>query len=125
MMTEHEEQTTPLAGQRVLVVEDQYLIAEDLCTLVEQLGGTIMGPVSGVEAALDLLQAGQPDLVMLDVNLEGERVYKVCTALREAEIPFVFITGYDASVIHPHFRSVPHLEKPIEEAALRGALARL
>ncbi|WP_338665173.1 response regulator [Pararoseomonas sp. SCSIO 73927] len=120
-----EERAVPLAGQTVLVVEDQYLIAEDLCALVERLGGTVMGPVPGVEAALDLLRAGRPDLAMLDVNLEGERVYDVCTALREAEIPFLFITGYDAAVIHPHFRAVPCLEKPVEEAALRGAIARL
>ena len=120
-----EERTAPLAGRTVLVVEDQYLIADDLCTLVEELGGTVMGPVSGVEAALDMLRSGRPDLAMLDVNLEGERVYKVCTALQEEEIPFVFITGYDASVIHPSFRAVPCLRKPIEEAALRRAIAQL
>lgn len=125
MRTEPEEEIAPLVGRRVLVVEDQYLIAEDLCILVERLGGAVIGPVPGVEAALDLLRTSRPDLAMLDVNLEGERVHKVCTALREAEIPFVFVTGYDASVIHPHFSAVPYLEKPIDEAALRGAIARL
>ncbi|MCR0983732.1 response regulator [Roseomonas populi] len=124
-MTQAEEQAAPLSGRQVLVVEDKYLIAEDVCTLVERLGGIVMGPVSGVEPALDLLRSGRPDLAMLDVNLEGERVYKVCTALQEADIPFLFITGYDASVIHPHFRTVPHLEKPIDEAALREAIAQL
>ncbi|WP_458095079.1 response regulator [Roseomonas sp. WA12] len=114
----------PLVGLAVMVVEDQYLIAEDMCLLVERLGGTVIGPVSRVASALATLERQRPDLALLDVNLEGERVYAVATALRESGIPFVFTTGYDASVIDPRFRDTPHLEKPIAEMALMGVLRR-
>ena len=114
----------PLAGRAVMVVEDQYLIAEDMCLLVERLGGTVIGPVSRVASALAMLGVQRPSLALLDVNLEGERVYAVATALRDSGIPFVFTTGYDASVIDPRFRDTPHLEKPIAEAALTGVLRR-
>lgn len=114
----------PLAGQAVMVVEDQYLIAEDMCLLVERLGGTVIGPVSRVASALAMLGTQRPNLALLDVNLEGERVYAVATALRESGIPFAFTTGYDASVIDPRFRDTPHLEKPIAETALTGVLRR-
>ena len=114
----------PLAGRAVMVVEDQYLIAEDMCLLVERLGGTVIGPRSRVASALAVLETRRPHLALLDVNLEGERVYAVATALRDSGIPFVFTTGYDASVIDPRFRDTPHLEKPIAEMALTGVLRR-
>ena len=124
-MTQAGDTGRPLAGRAVMVVEDQYLIAEDMCLLVEALGGTVIGPVSRVAAALATLDARRPDLALLDVNLEGERVYAVATALRDSGIPFIFTTGYDASVIDPRFSDTPHLEKPIAEAALTGVLRRI
>ncbi|MBC9178407.1 response regulator [Pseudoroseomonas ludipueritiae] len=63
--------SSPLAGLSVLVVEDHFLIAEEMCALVERLGGTVIGPMSKVSAALGALETAKPDLALLDVNLRG------------------------------------------------------
>jgi CheY-like chemotaxis protein len=114
-----------LAGRKVLVVEDQYLIADDLCELVERLGGRVVGPTSRVASALAALGSEAPDLALLDVNLEDELVYPVAAALRDAGIPFLFTTGYDATVIDPRFGEVPHLAKPISKGMLTEAVKQL
>jgi two-component SAPR family response regulator len=120
-----EDAEMPLAGRKVLVVEDQYLIADDLCSLVERLGGHVLGPISRVGTAMAALQAETPDLALLDVNLEGELVYPLAAALQEAGIPFLFTTGYDATVIDPRFGEAPHLSKPIGQGQLVEAIRRV
>ena len=117
--------TSPLAGYTVLIVEDQFLIADEMCTMVERLGGTVIGPVPRVSAALEALERSRPDLALLDVNLDGERVYPVSEALRATGTPFLFATGYDSQSIDPRFADVPQLEKPISLSALAGALGRM
>jgi two-component SAPR family response regulator len=114
-----------LAGRCVLIVEDHYLIADELRTLVERLGGRVLGPVGQVAAAIELLAEEKPDLALLDVNLDGEEVYKVAEALSAAGVPFVFATGYDAWIIEPRFSETPHLEKPVAMPALVRALQEL
>ena len=121
-MTDATPSAQPLAALAVLIVEDQYLIADEMCALVERLGGTVIGPAARVSAALAVLASHRPDLALLDVNLDGERIYPVAEALREAGIPFVFMTGYDPWTIDSHFRDVPHLEKPVGLPALQGML---
>jgi two-component SAPR family response regulator len=120
-----EDAETPLAGRKVLIVEDQYLIADDLCALVERLGGHVLGPISRVGSAMAALQAETPDLALLDVNLEEELVYPLAAALQEAGVPFLFTTGYDATVIDPRFGQVPHLSKPIGQGQLVEVVRRL
>jgi CheY-like chemotaxis protein len=115
----------PLEGRSVLIVEDQYLIADDMRALVERLGGTVLGPVSQVSAAMAALAAESPSLALLDVNLDGEEVYEVAEALRASGIPFVFTTGYDPWTIDSRFSEAPHLEKPIGLPALTGTLRAL
>lgn len=114
-----------LAGRCVLIVEDQYLIADELRTLVERLGGQVLGPVGQVAAAIRLLAEEKPDLALLDVNLDGEEVYTVAEALSTAGVPFVFATGYDSWIIDSRFSDTPLLEKPIALPALVAALGEL
>lgn len=114
-----------LAGRCVLIVEDHYLIADDLRTLVERLGGRVLGPVGQVAAAIRLLSQEKPDLALLDVNLDGEAVYTVAEALGTAGVPFVFATGYDSWIIDSRFSGTPLLEKPIGLPALVAALGEL
>ena len=115
----------PLAGRCVLVVEDEFLLADEMCALIERFGGEVMGPASTTDAALGLLSARAPDLALLDVNLSGNRVYPVADALREGGIPFAFTTGYDRRLIDARFRNVPHLEKPFSAPALLTVLDAL
>ena len=125
------EQTVPngtwalssLRGRRVLVVEDEYILAEDLRQELEDQGAEVMGPVPSVAEALDLLQQGPaPDIAVLDVNLQGERVYPVADALRSRAIPFIFATGYDAWSIPPAYADVPRAEKPLALRELTQAM---
>ncbi len=107
-----------LQGLRVLVVEDEYLIAEDLCEELRSCGAEVMGPASCVADALALLEAGPaPDLALLDIGLGGEKVYPVADALRGRGIPFVFATGYDGWSIPTGYADVPLRQKPV---GLRG-----
>ena len=112
-----------LRGSRVLVVEDDYLLAQDLREQLQSWGAEVMGPVACVADALALLEAGPvPVVAILDIGLEDEWVYSVADALRTRGIPFVFATGYGAWVIPKGYADVPRAEKPL---ALRDApLAR-
>lgn len=104
-----------LRGRRVLVVEDEYMLAEDLRCELEGAGAAVLGPVPSVADALALLARGPPpDAAILDVNLGGEMVFPVAEALRERGVPFVFATGYDAWSLPPAYAQVPRCEKPFD-----------
>jgi CheY-like chemotaxis protein len=116
-----------LRGRRLLIVEDDFAIADDLARYLQEAGAQVVGPAGTVEAALDLLEseAATLDAATLDINLHGERVYPVADALAARGVPFVFMTGYDAHVIPEAYAGVPRLEKPVDRAQLARALARI
>jgi DNA-binding response OmpR family regulator len=112
-----------LEGRRVLVVEDEYLLAEDLREGLVKQGAEVMGPVATVADALELLRQGpMPDTAILDINLGGEMVYPLADELRAKGIPFIFATGYDEWSIPDAYADVPRAEKPVE---LTHATSRL
>lgn len=115
-----------LQGRRIAVVEDDFFLASELCLVLEDAGATIVGPVATVPAALDLL-AAEPlvEGAMLDVNLRGQMVFPVADMLVRQNVPFVFTTGYDGSVLAPRFGGVPRLEKPIDPRDAVRAIAGL
>jgi CheY-like chemotaxis protein len=93
---------TSLAGLRLLVVEDDFFIADDLARDLRASGAEVVGPVSNVDSALKLLGAtAQLDGAVLDINLQGELAFAVADQLLERKVAFVFATGYDADPI-PH-----------------------
>lgn len=108
------------AGRRVMIVEDEYLIAMDLALGLGDLGAEIVGPAGSVREALELLEdAGNTlDGAVLDVNLRDERVYPVADALRARGVPFVFASGYDAALMPPEYADVPRCGKPIDKAMI-------
>ena len=85
--------TAALDGVRVLVVEDEFLIAMLLQEMLESAGCVISGPIPRLAEALDAAAGGTYDAAVLDVNLAGERVDPVAHALARRDIPFVFVTG--------------------------------
>ena len=102
-------------GRCVLVVEDEYLLAEDLREELEQQGAEVLGPAANVADAMELLRHGPaPDTAILDINLGGEKVYPVADALRARGIPFIFATGYEPWSIAEAYKDVPRVEKPVE-----------
>ena len=113
-----------LRGRRLLLVEDEYMIAADLAQTLESFGVEVVGPAGSVEDALRLIDAGERiDAAVLDINLRGERVYPVAEALGEKAVPFVFATGYDAWAIPPAYAEAPRCEKPVDVAVLARLLA--
>ena len=115
-----------LTGRRILVVEDEYFLADELDRAVEAAGAVVIGPVPSVEAALDLLVGEEaPDAAVLDVNLGGALAYPVADALLERGVPFVFTTGYDQSSLPERFAAMPRLQKPAETRVILGEVRQL
>ncbi len=83
-----------MAGRRILVVEDEPLLAMLVEDLIGEVGGVVVGPAGSVDEALKVLAAGELDGAILDVNLGGEMVYPVADTLAAQGVPFVFVTGY-------------------------------
>lgn len=117
--------TDLLVGRRVLVVEDDFFIADTLAKALRTAGAEVIGPVGSIDDALDLLEdTDQLDGALLDLNLHGEMAYPVADALRERAIPFTFATGYDEGAIPSRYSDVPFCEKPVGADVLVRALFR-
>ena len=112
-----------LEGVRVLVVEDEYLVAILIEEILESAGCIVMGPIPRLPEALDAAHHDNCDAAVLDVNLAGERINPVADALSERNVPFLFVTGYGASALPSEYAERPRLHKPFRMAELLGALA--
>jgi len=116
----------PLSGRRVLVVEDEYFLADDISRALRSVGADVAGPVGDVGDALRILYDGSVlDGAVLDVNLRSEMVFPIAQELRARQVPFVFTTGYDPVSIAPEFQDVLRWEKPIDVAAMIRGLGGL
>ena len=114
------------AGLRVLVVEDELVVAMELEALLTGLGHTVLGPVPTVERALALLARERPDLALLDVNLNGQWVTPVAEALRAHGVPFVLVTGYGGKQLRETgLRDARRLGKPVDGRRLGRLLAEV
>jgi CheY-like chemotaxis protein len=113
-------------GRCLLLVEDEYIIADDLALSLERLGFEIVGPAGSVQEALDLVSRDgyRLDGAVLDINLRGERAYPVADALSDRGVPFVFTTGYDTQVIPAPYATVPRCEKPVNLEQLSRWLSK-
>jgi len=113
-----------LQGLRVLVVEDEFLIAMDIEAMLRELACEVVGPIGDLASALRAAQAETPDLALLDVNLGGEPVTTVAEALVARAVPIVFCTGYQVENWCNRYPAAPTLMKPFQLADLRAALER-
>lgn len=112
-------QAVPLKGVRVLVVEDNFFVAEHIRTILQASGCTVVGPVGRLADGLRLAAEEALDGALLDINLHGDRSFPIADALRERGIPFVFLTGYDSSEVLPErLLEIRRLGKPISESDL-------
>lgn len=109
---------------RLLVVEDEFLIALDMMDALEARGFDVVGPIPTVEAAMQIIAAAsQPfDGAIVDVNLHGKLSFPVADLLLAEHVPFVFTTGYDDTVIPERFQDVLKIEKPVNGAAVAGLI---
>jgi two-component SAPR family response regulator len=114
----------PDAGPlKVLVVEDESLVALDIETMLEEMGCTVVASVPRLVKALELASRLDLDLAVLDINLAGEVVYPLAFRLAERGIPFLFSTGYSTADLPPELRDRPILRKPVMLASLKRAVA--
>lgn len=115
-----------LQGRVVLIVEDEFYLADDLASALAGVGAKVLGPFGRVEEALRLIEGGEAvDLAILDVDLVGDRVFPVADILQARNAPFLFATGYDPEIIPGRFTDIPRLEKPVTAAAVISLLQQL
>ncbi len=113
-----------LGACRVLVVEDEYTIAEEICFELKRVGAVVIGPVGQLRAAIDLVRtAPEIDVSVLDLNLGGETVFPLADLLAERGVPIIFATGYDAQSIPSRFAPAATLVKPVAISAMVKAVS--
>ena len=114
-----------LAGLRVLLVEDEILVAMLLEDMLIEAGCEIVGPARSLSTAQQLLEVDGADMAVLDVNIVGEPVYPFADTLAARNIPFLLVTGYAMNDIAPQLRDRPVLRKPFRYQEFRKALRGL
>jgi CheY-like chemotaxis protein len=113
-----------MAGQRLLVVEDELLVALDIESILSEAGLDVVGPASSAGEALKLITDCPPDAALLDANLSGEPIDAVALALSERRIPFAYVTGYGRESLPPA-HPAPIVAKPFDAEQLLAAARRL
>ncbi len=113
------------ANQRVLVVEDELMIALMIEDVLRALGCGILGPVSRLQAAIDLATEAPFDAAILDVTIRGGQVFPVAEVLEARDIPFMFASGYGEWALPEPFQGRPRLSKPFTPDELAKALRDL
>ncbi|MBB2752894.1 UNVERIFIED_ORG: CheY-like chemotaxis protein [Rhizobium aethiopicum] len=119
---EKSNQTRLFSGKRILIVEDEYFLADETRRKLEELGAIVVGPTSNVSQALDLIDEEHIDAAILDVFLGDELVFAVADELEARDINFVFATGYDPSHIPVKYKGFALCEKPTELEQIAVAL---
>lgn len=115
-----------LRGCRILVVEDEYMIAQEIADELLNDGADTLGPVARIPDALRLIEIEEPiDAALLDVNLGGVAVWPVVDALLARSVPMVLATGYDAGAIPTAYAHLPRCEKPTTASDVTRALVRI
>ena len=115
--------TSSLSERRILVVEDEYYLANELADGLMGEGAAVVGPVANVSAAFSLIEA-EPELhgAILDVNLGGEYVFSLADSLIDRGVPLIFTTGYDRAALPTRYGKVPTCEKPVSLHRILAAL---
>jgi CheY-like chemotaxis protein len=116
---------TRLKRLRILVVEDEALVALLLEGMLIDLGHSVVGPVARFSKALEMAQREELDVAILDVNIHGQETYAVAEALAARQVPFVFATGYDPKRLREPYRDGPVLQKPYMQSDLQKMLGEV
>ena len=115
----------PVQGLRVLLVEDENLVALLLEDMLADLGHSVVGPVARLKRALEIARHESIDAAILDVNINGEEAYPIAEVLAARNIPFAFSTGYGKGSLPVAYRDRPSLQKPFQQQDLEKLFADL
>jgi len=107
---------------RVLVVEDEALIAMLVEDMIHDSGGEMVGPAAKLTDAVDLARNAQADVALLDLSLRGVLAYPVADVLRQRGVPIVFTSGYGSAALIQRFQDCPILDKPFDQRSLEQAI---
>lgn len=111
------------ARPRLLVVEDNYLMAQVVCDFVRDCGMEPVGPACDLDAGLELAWKQDVTGAVLDINLCGRPVFPICSVLAHRGLPFIFLSAYAPGMAVPGaYRLVPYVEKPFADERLRAEL---
>jgi DNA-binding response OmpR family regulator len=109
---------------RILVVEDNFLVAETIAAALHESGYEVVGPAPSLARGMQLAHDAEIDGALLDINLSGRFCFPIASILIGREVPFLFLTGYDdPGMIPAELRSIVRLAKPLRLAELGKAAA--
>lgn len=117
--------TPNLAGQTILVVEDEYFVATDIAQALQEAGAEVIGPCRTEDSARAELTRTTPDAVLLDVRLGPQPSFALAEQVARRDLPFLFITGLAPEIFPPGFKDVPRLAKPISPRKVVEAVVQL
>ena len=109
--------------RRILVVEDDFLIASQFAGALANLGAEVVGPVGSLGKAIELAETADFDCALVDINLRGLDAYPVADILIRRGAPMAFVSGYDRSHIPERYKNVPLIQKPVDPSEVARALA--
>ena len=118
-VSDSEPKVSPLQGLRILVVEDEMMVAMLMEDMLQLFGCTIVGPAASTAQAFVLIETEVFDGATLDLNLAGRSVYPVADELARRGIPFLFVTGYGAEELRSDYTNRPKLPKPFRRLDLQ------
>jgi len=107
---------------RVLIVEDEMLVAMNIEDMLADIGHEVVGIANRLDAGLELAREGGFDVAMLDVNLAGDLSFPIADILEQRGIPYLFATGYGRKGIRDDYGAAPVLQKPFRARALEQAI---
>lgn len=115
-----------LSNYRILVVEDEYLLAQHLQIELTRVGAVVLGPVGTLAGAVECIRSEQSiDGAVLDANVRGEMIFEAADLLIDRGVPFIFVTGYDPSVFPARFHEVEKCLKPLKINSIVQAVERV
>src|SRR5262245_22601490 len=110
------------AARRVLILEDEAMIAGLIESILSAAGWSVVGPVATLERAFEAIDRGRLDAALLDVRINGHDAYAVADVLMGRGIPFIFVSGFTRKQMPPGYRNCAYIAKPFTPDAI---LARL
>ena len=114
-----------MTARRVVIIEDEGMVAMLIEDMLADLGHEVVATVGQMERAAQLISETSADIVILDVNLNGEQTYVLASALASRGIPFIFSTGYGSAGLKEEWRSRPALQKPFQTRDLERVMRQV
>ena len=115
---------TALAGRRILIVEDEFIIALSTKEMLTEIGAIVIGPAASIADGLSLAKSEMIDAAVLDMNIRGDRIDPVVDVLTARNVPIVYTTGYGEGTAN-QINGAPSLGKPYTSRMLADAVSRV